>query len=117
MGVPVLAASAAYALSEVFGWRSSLEDSAVQAGKFYSIIALSVLVALAIQYSPISPMKALFWSAVINGIVAVPLMVAIMVLSSKSSVMGSHTASWSMKIFGWGATGFMGLAAMYLFIA
>jgi len=54
---------------------------------------------------------------VINGIVAVPLMVAIMILSSKSSVMGSHTASWSMKIFGWGATGFMGLAAMYLFIA
>jgi Mn2+/Fe2+ NRAMP family transporter len=117
MGVPVLAASAAYALSEVFGWRSSLEDSAAQAGKFYSIIALSVLVALAIQYSPINPMKALFWSAVINGIVAVPLMVAIMLLSSKSSVMGSHTASWSMKIFGWGATGFMGLAAIYLFIA
>ena len=117
MGVPVLAASAAYALSEVFGWRSSLEDSAVQAGKFYSIIAFSVLLALAIQYSPISPMKALFWSAVINGVVAVPLMVAIMILSSKRSVMGSHTASWSMKIFGWGATGFMGLAAMYLFIA
>ena len=90
---------------------------AAQAGKFYSIIALSVLVALAIQYSPISPMKALFWSAVINGVVAVPLMVAIMILSSKRSVMGSHTASWSMKIFGWGATGFMGLAAMYLFIA
>jgi len=117
MGVPVLAASAAYALSEVFGWRSSLEDSAAQAGKFYSIIALSVLLALAIQYSPISPMKALFWSAVINGIVAVPLMVAIMILSSRSSVMGSHTASLSMKMFGWGATGFMGLAAMYLFIA
>jgi len=117
MGVPVLAASAAYALSEVFGWRSSLEDSAAQAGKFYSIIALSVLLALAIQYSPISPMKALFWSAVINGIVAVPLMVAILILSSRSSVMGSHTASLSMKMFGWGATGFMGLAAMYLFIA
>ena len=78
---------------------------------------MSVLVALAIQYSPISPMKALFWSAVINGIVAVPLMIAIMILSSKSSVMGSHTASWSMKFFGWGATGFMGLAAIYLFIA
>ena len=117
MGVPVLAGSAAYALSEVFGWRSSLEDSASQAKKFYSIIALSVLLALAIQYSPINPMKALFWSAVINGVVAVPLMAAIMVLSSKNSVMGSHTASWSMKIFGWAATSFMGLAAVYLFIA
>jgi NRAMP (natural resistance-associated macrophage protein)-like metal ion transporter len=117
MGVPVLAGSAAYALSEVFGWRSSLEDSATQAGKFYSIIALSVLIALAIQYSPISPMKALFWSAVINGVVAVPLMVAIMVLSSKTSVMGPYVATLSMKLFGWAATGFMAMAAIYLFVA
>ena len=117
MGVPVLAGSAAYALSEVFGWRSSLEDSAAQASKFYAIIAISVLVALGIQYSPISPMKALFWSAVINGIVAVPLMVAIMILSSKSSVMGVHIASLGMRVLGWVATGFMAMAAVYLFIA
>ena len=117
MGVPVLAGSAAYALSEVFGWRSSLEETATHASKFYAIIALSVLVALGIQYSPISPMKALFWSAVINGVVAVPLMVAIMVLSSKSSVMGVHTASLGMRVLGWVATGFMAMAAVYLFIA
>ena len=117
MGVPVLAGSAAYALSEVFGWRSSLEDTATQASQFYAIIALSVLLALAIQYSPISPMKALFWSAVINGIVAVPLMVAIMVLSSKQSVMGVYVASLSMRVLGWLATAFMALAATYLFIA
>ncbi len=116
MGVPVLAGSAAYALSEVFGWRSSLEDSAAQAGKFYSIIAISLLGALAIQYSPISPMKALFWSAVINGVVAVPLMVAIMTLSSKTSVMGAHVATLPMKILGWLATGVMALAALYLFV-
>ena len=117
MGVPVLAGSAAYALSEAFGWRSSLEDSAAQSSKFYSIIALSILVALGIQYSPISPMKALFWSAVINGIVAVPLMIAIMILSSKRSVMGTHVASYGMLMLGWLATGFMGLASAYLFIA
>jgi len=117
MGVPVLAGSAAYALSEVFGWRSSLEDTAKQAGKFYLIIALSVLGALAIQYSPISPMKALFWSAVLNGVVAVPLMVAIMILSSSASVMGPHVATRSMKIFGWLATAFMAIAAIYMFIA
>jgi Mn2+/Fe2+ NRAMP family transporter len=116
MGIPVLAGSAAYALSEVFGWRSSLEDSAAQASKFYAIIAFSVLVALAIQYSPISPMKALFWSAVINGIVAVPLMVAIMVLSCKQSVMGIYVASLGMRILGWLTTGFMAVAAAYLFI-
>ena len=117
MGVPVLAGSAAYALSEVFGWRSSLEDSARQAGKFYLIITFSVLGALAIQYSPISPMKALFWSAVLNGVVAVPLMVAIMILSSRSSVMGSHVASWPLKILGWLATLFMAIAAVYMFAA
>ncbi|QWE06038.1 NRAMP family divalent metal transporter [Polynucleobacter sp. JS-JIR-5-A7] len=117
MGVPVLAGSAAYALSEVFGWRSSLEDSARQAGKFYLIITFSVLGALAIQYSPISPMKALFWSAVLNGVVAVPLMVAIMILSSRSSVMGSHVASLPLKILGWLATLFMAIAAVYMFVA
>ena len=117
MGVPVLAGSAAYALSEVFGWRSSLEDSAKQASKFYLIIALSVLGALAIQYSPISPMKALFWSAVLNGVVAVPLMVAIMILSCRPSVMGAHVASWPLKILGWLATVFMAIAAIYMFVA
>jgi NRAMP (natural resistance-associated macrophage protein)-like metal ion transporter len=117
MGVPVLAGSAAYALSEVFGWRSSLEETPSHASKFYAVIGFSVLVALAIQYSPISPMKALFWSAVINGVVAVPLMVAIMILSSKQSVMGKHVASFSMRFFGWLATGFMAAAAAYLFIA
>jgi len=66
MAVPVLAGSAAYALSEVFGWRSSLEDTVSAAKKFYLVIALSVLGALVIQYLPINPMKALFWSAVIN---------------------------------------------------
>jgi len=101
----------------VFGWRSSLEETPSRASKFYAVIGFSVLLALAIQYSPISPMKALFWSAVINGIVAVPLMVAIMILSSRRSVMGPHTASLSMKLFGWAATGFMAIAAAYLFIA
>jgi Mn2+/Fe2+ NRAMP family transporter len=77
IGVPVLAGSAAYALSEAMGWKWGLERKATDARGFYSVIALSVLSALAIQYSPISPMKALFWSAAINGVVAVPLMVVI----------------------------------------
>jgi len=80
------------------------------------VIAVSILGALAIQYSPISPMKALFWSAVINGIVAVPLMVAIMILSSRPQVMGKHVATFSMKLLGWTATAFMAVAAIYLFV-
>ncbi len=115
IGVPVLAGSAAYALSEVFGWSASLEQSPRHATKFYIVIALSVLGALLIQYSPISPMKALFWSAVINGVVAVPLMVAIMILASKKSVMGEFIASRSILFLGWSATIIMGIAALFMF--
>ena len=89
IGVPVLAGSAAYALSEAMGWKWGLERKATDARGFYGVIAVSVLAGLLIQYSPISPMKALFWSAVINGIVAVPLMIVIILLVSKKSVMGA----------------------------
>ena len=116
MAVPVLAGSAAYALSEVFGWPASLEDSAMKDKKFYFIIALSVLGSLGIQYSPINPMKALFWSAVINGVVAVPLMAAILILASKVSVMGPYVASKPILAIGWIATVLMAIAAIVMFI-
>src|SRR6202166_1724370 len=93
IGVPVLAGSAAYALCEAMGWTWGLERKATDARGFYGVIAVSVLAGLIIQYSPISPMKALFWSAVINGVVAVPLMVVIIALVSKKAVMGAYTAS------------------------
>ncbi|MDI1294339.1 MAG: divalent metal cation transporter, partial [bacterium] len=93
IGVPVLAGSAGYALCEAMGWKSGLERTATDARGFYTVIAVSVLAALAIQYSPISPMRALFWSAVINGLVAVPLMVVLILLVSRTKVMGPFTAS------------------------
>lgn len=117
IGVPVLAGSGAYALSEAMGWHEGLERKVRDARGFYGIIAISVLCALAIQYSPISPMKALFWSAVINGIVAVPLMVVIILLVSKKSVMGDFTASRPLIVLGWIATVVMGAAAMAMFMA
>lgn len=116
IGVPVLAGSGAYALSEAMGWREGLERQLRDARGFYGIIAVSVLAALAIQYSPISPMKALFWSAVINGVVAVPLMVVIMVLVSRKSVMGAFTASRLLIVLGSIATLVMGAAAVLMFI-
>ncbi|WP_198424407.1 divalent metal cation transporter [Pseudomonas fluorescens] len=116
IGVPVLAGSGAYALSEVMGWNEGLECRVHDAQGFYSIIGISVLVALAIQYSPISPMKALFWSAVINGVVAVPLMVVIIILVSKKSVMGDFTVSRPLIVLGWVATAVMGAAAVAMFI-
>ena len=116
IGVPVLAGSGAYALSEAMGWKSGLERKATDARGFYGIIAVSVLAALAIQYLPIGPMKALFWSAVINGIVAVPLMAVIILLVSKKSVMGGFTASRPLVILGWLATAVMGAAAVWMFV-
>ena len=116
IGVPVLAGSGAYALSEVMGWKEGLERKVGDARGFYGIIAVSVLAGLGIQYSPISPMKALFWSAVINGVVAVPLMVVIIILVSKKSVMGAFTASRPLIVLGWIATAIMGAAAVAMFI-
>jgi len=116
IGVPVLAGSAAYALCEAMDWKWGLERKATDARGFYGVIAVSVLAGLVIQYSPISPMKALFWSAVINGVVAVPLMVVIILLVSKSAVMGDYTASRPIVILAWIATVVMGVAAVRMFI-
>ena len=116
IGVPVLAGSAAYALSEAMGWNWGLERKATDARGFYGVITVSVLAALVIQYSPISPMKALFWSAVINGVVAVPLMVVIILLVSKKSVMGAYTQGRPIIILGWIATAVMAAAAVRMFI-
>ena len=112
IGVPVLAGSAAYAMCEAMGWNWGLERSVRDARGFYGVIAVSVLAGLVIQYSPISPMKALFWSAVLNGLVAVPLMAVIILMASKRSVMGRYTASRSIIILGWVATAVMGAAAV-----
>jgi Mn2+/Fe2+ NRAMP family transporter len=116
IGVPVLAGSAGYAMAEAMGWREGLERRLGAAPGFYGVIALSVLSGLAIQYSPISPMKALFWSAVINGVVAVPLLVVIILLASRRSVMGDFVASPSLVVLGWIATAVMAVAAVCMLI-
>jgi len=116
IGVPVLAGSAAYALAEAMGWKSGLERKAKSARGFYGVIAVSMLAGLFIQYSPVSPMKALFWSAVINGVVAVPLMVVIILLASRKSVMGAFTSSLPIVILGWIGVAVMGLAAALMFL-
>jgi Mn2+/Fe2+ NRAMP family transporter len=116
IGVPVLAGSSAYALAEAMNWSWGLERRATDARAFYGVIAVSVLLGLLIQYSPISPMRALFWSAIINGVVAVPLMVVIILLVSDKSVMGKFTASRPIIILGWIAALVMGAAAIRMFI-
>lgn len=116
IGVPVLAGSGAYALTEVLGWPEGLERKPRDARGFYGIIAVSVLAALAIQFSSISPMKALLFSAVVNGVVAVPLMVVILLLVSRRAVMGAFTASRPVLALGWIAAAVMGAAALLLLL-
>jgi Mn2+/Fe2+ NRAMP family transporter len=112
IGVPVLAGAGAYALSEALGWNEGLERRLGDARGFYTVLSVSVLAGLGIQYSPISPMKALFWSAVINGVVAVPLIVVVILLASRRSVMGDFTASRPIRLLGWITALVMGAAAV-----
>ena len=114
VGVPVLAGSGAYALCEAMGWQWGLERKSKDARGFYGVIAVSVLAGLAMQYSPISPMRALFWSAVVNGVVAAPIMVVIIVLASKTSVMGPYRASRTLIVLGWIGAAIMGAAAVWM---
>ena len=112
IGVPVLAGSAAYGVAEAMGWRFGLERRVREAVGFYGVIVASTLVGLAIQFLPVNPMKALFWSAVINGVVAVPLVGVIVVLACKPSVMGPHVASRSLAVLGGITVAVMAAAAV-----
>ncbi len=114
LAVPVLAGSAAYAVAEAMEWRSSLELAPRQAKGFYSIIAGSTLIGALIALSPLDPIRMLFWSAVINGIVAVPVMAMMMLLVSRRSVMGEVRAHGLLKVAGWSATAVMALVVAAL---
>jgi len=115
LAVPVLAASAAYALSEAMGWRASLERRFEEARGFYGVIGLAILAGVALDWSPMDPMQALFWSAVLNGVIAVPLMVLIMLMSQNREIMGRFTATRSQRIVGWAAVAIMAAAAAVMF--
>jgi Mn2+/Fe2+ NRAMP family transporter len=116
LAVPVLAGSTAFAVSEANGWKCGLEHKPRDAVGFYGVIALATLIGIGIDWSPLDPIKALFWSAVINGIVAVPIMAAMMVVVS-GKTMGKFAASPRLRILGWTATAVMGIAAAAMLFA
>ena len=111
LAVPVLAGSAGFAVAEARGWHAGLEFKPSQAVGFYSVIVAATVTGILLDWAPIDPIKILFWSAVLNGIVAVPLMAAMMLLVSRRSVMGRFTAPRALLIFGWAATAVMFVAA------
>jgi len=107
LAIPVLAGSAAYAISELQGWRKGLERKPQEAVRFYLTIAVAVVLGLVVDYSNLDPIKALFWSAVLNGVIAGPIMVAMMIVATRKSQMGEFTATTSQRIFGWAASALM----------
>jgi NRAMP (natural resistance-associated macrophage protein)-like metal ion transporter len=115
LAVPVLAGSAAYAVGEAFGWHVGLTRKFQKAKAFYGVIVAATVIGALLNFSPIDPMQALFWSAVINGVVAVPVMGMMMLLGSRSQVMGKFTLPRSLKVVGWLATAVMAIAAVAMF--
>jgi NRAMP (natural resistance-associated macrophage protein)-like metal ion transporter len=116
LAVPVLTGSAAYAVAETFGWECRLDDKPRQAPYFYSVIAASTLVGMLINFSGINPMSALFWTAVINGLVSPPLLVVIMLVSNNKRVMGDKKNGLATNVVGWAAVAVMFAAAVGLVV-
>jgi NRAMP (natural resistance-associated macrophage protein)-like metal ion transporter len=115
LAVPVLAGSAAYALGEALGWPTGLDRPPRDAKAFYGTIAVATLIGVCINFVDIDPIKALFWSAVINGVVAVPLMVVIMVMAMQKRVMGDFTLPRPLWAMGWLSTAAMTAAVVAMF--
>jgi Mn2+/Fe2+ NRAMP family transporter len=114
LAVPVLAGSAAYAIGEALQWPVGLDRKPLQARAFYATIAAATLIGMALNYLPINPIKALFWTAVINGVVAVPVMAIMMILSQRRDVMGGFRVHGPLKWLGWLATAMMAVAVVAL---
>jgi NRAMP (natural resistance-associated macrophage protein)-like metal ion transporter len=115
LAVPVLAGSAAYAVSEVFQWKASLEQKPGRAVGFYTTIGVATLIGLLLNFIHLNPIKALFLSAVLNGVVAGPVMAFMMLLARNPKVMGKFTLPRSLHVAGWVATGVMIVVSVGMF--
>ena len=116
LAVPVLAGSVGYAVAESFGWQGSLEMPARRTPGFYLIVGAATIAGLVLALTPLDPIQMLFWSAVVNGIVAVPLMIVMMMVIASYGIMGKYAASRTLMIFGWGATVLMAVVVAAMLI-
>ena len=117
LAIPVLAGSAAYAMAGAFHWKSSLELAPRAAKKFYGIIATATLLGVALCFAPLNPIKALYWSAVINGVISVPIMALMMGMAARPAIMGTLTISRRLRALGWLCTAVMAVAVLAMFAA
>jgi NRAMP (natural resistance-associated macrophage protein)-like metal ion transporter len=116
LAIPVLAGSSAYAMAGAFRWKNSLERKPRGAREFYGIIIISTLLGIALGFTSIDPIKALYWSAVINGVISVPIMVVMMFMAARPEIMGQFIISTRLKILGWLATLMMALAVAAMLV-
>jgi Mn2+/Fe2+ NRAMP family transporter len=117
LAVPVLAASACYGIGEACRWKTSLERKPREAVRFYAAITAATLIGLGMNFLHIDPVKALFWAAILNGIVAGPLMAVIMIMASSQKVMGKLIIPTYLRVVGWIATAVMLCACAGVFLA
>jgi Mn2+/Fe2+ NRAMP family transporter len=116
LAVPVLAGSCAYAISEAAAWRASLEKKPRSAKKFYGVLAAAMTIGLVINYAGLDAVKMLFWSAVVNGVLAPPLILLVILLTSDPRVMGDRVSSAMERGVGWVTFAIMGAAVVGLLI-
>ena len=112
LAIPVLAGSTGYAVAEALDWKTGLDNMPWQARGFYSVIGAAMLLGLGIDWSPLDPIKALYWSAVVNGVIAVPMMAALMVVAGSRRKMGNFRVGWILGGLGWLSTAVMAAAAI-----
>lgn len=116
LAVPILAGSAAYAVSESFGWVEGLDRKPREAKAFYATIAVATIAGLTLNYVGVDPIKALYWAAVVNGVLAAPLMVVMMLIATNRAAMGKLRVSGKLAAGGWLATAVMGIVAVGFFL-
>jgi Mn2+/Fe2+ NRAMP family transporter len=116
LAVPVLAGSAAYGVSEVFRWTEGLDRRPREAKAFYATIAIATMGGVALNFTSIDPVKALYWSAVVNGVLAAPVMAVMMLIAMNPRIMGRLTLPRPMLVGGWLATAVMALATAGFFL-
>ena len=115
MAVPVLAGSSAYAIGEALRWPVGLARKPKEARAFYATLALATAVGILINFLPVEPIRALYWSAVINGVMAAPIIIIMMNLASNRRVMARFTLSLWLRVVGWITAGVMAVCVIGLF--
>jgi NRAMP (natural resistance-associated macrophage protein)-like metal ion transporter len=116
LAIPVLAGASAYAMAGTFGWKNSLDSKLNAAKAFYGVIIVSTVVGTGLGFSAIDPIKALYWSAVVNGVISVPIMTVMMLMASRTDIMGTFVIRRKLQVLGWLAALMMAIAVVAMLV-